>query len=67
MSHMLVGLVTVFAIVLVPVYIFVLATFFGRPRAPKVSVLILGLPAALILLALVFTWGISILMSMVVP
>lgn len=67
MTHELVGLVTIFAIVLVPVYIFVLATFLGRPRAPKVSVLILGLPAALILLAIAFTWGLSALLSMIVP
>jgi hypothetical protein len=67
LTHAPVGLITVFAIVLVPVYVFIIATFIGRPRAPKVSILILGLPAALTLVAILFTWALGSILSLVVP
>lgn len=65
--HELVGLITVFAIVLVPVYVFIIATFIDRPRALRVSVLILGLPAALTLVAILFTWVLGSILSTIVP
>jgi len=67
LAHELVGLVTIFAIVLVPVYVFIVASFVGRPRAPKVSALILGLPAALALIAILLIWVLGAVLSLVVP
>jgi hypothetical protein len=67
LTHWLVGLITIFAIVLVPVYVFIIATFVGKPRAPKVSALILALPAALTLVAILFTWILGGILSLVVP
>ncbi|MFQ5871217.1 MAG: hypothetical protein ACE5IB_03545 [Candidatus Geothermarchaeales archaeon] len=63
----LVGLVCVLAIVLVTMTVLILAVFLGRPRAPKVSILMLGLPAALTILAIAFMWGLSALLGMVMP
>ncbi len=67
MSHVLVGLITIFAIVLVPVYVFIIATILGRPRAPRLAALILSIPAALAVAAVAFTWILSAVMSIIVP
>ncbi|MFQ5871899.1 MAG: hypothetical protein ACE5IB_07050 [Candidatus Geothermarchaeales archaeon] len=44
MAHELLGLATVFAIALVTISILVPVAFIGRPRAPKVSILMLAYP-----------------------
>lgn len=62
-----IGLITVFAIILVPVYVFIVASFVGKPRAPKVTLLILGLPTVLATLAIAFTFIIGALFSLIVP
>jgi len=62
-----VGLITIFAIVLVPVYIFLIASFVGRPRAFKVTILMLGLPASLAALSIAFTWLLSTVLSLIIP
>ena len=62
-----IGLVAIFAIILVPVYIFVIASLVGRPRAPKVVALVLGLIAALLVLSVLFIWVLSVILSSLVP
>lgn len=67
MSHIGIGLITIFAIVLVPVYVFVLASFLGKPRIPKVAIVMLGLPAALSVLIIIFIWLFGSFLSLIVP
>lgn len=67
MVHPSIGLITIFAIVLVPIYIFFIASFIGKPRAFKVTVLILGLPTALTLLSILFVWLLGAVLSLIVP
>lgn len=65
-----IGLVTIFAIVLVPVYVFyilALATSIRRPRAVKVSLIMMGLPAGLTLLAVALVWLLGAVFSIFVP
>ena len=65
-----VGLVAIFVIVLMPVYIFyafALASSLKHPRAIKVSVLMMGLPIALMLAAIALIWVLSALLSIIVP
>ena len=65
-----IGLVTIFAIVLVPVYVFyvlALVTSIRRPRAVKVSLIMMGLPAGLTLLAVALVWLLGAVLSIFVP
>lgn len=65
-----IGLVTIFAIVLVPVYVFyllALATSIRRPRAVKVSLIMMGLPAGLTLSAVALVWLLGAVLSIFVP
>jgi len=67
MTHAAIGLVVIFGIVLLPVYLFLLAAFFGKPRAPGVAILMLGLPAGLLALSLAGMWLLGSALSLVVP
>ncbi len=67
MTHAAIGLTVVFGIVLFPVYLFLIAAFFGKPRAQGVALLMLGLPAGLLALFLAGMWLFGMAMSLIVP
>ncbi len=67
MTHAPVGIFVLFAVVLIPVYIFIIASLVGRPRAPKVALLMLGLPISLIIAFIFFMWLFGTLVSLIVP
>ena len=67
MTHIPIGLITIFAIVLVPVYVFIITAFLGRPRMPKATIILLGFPAALLLISILAIWLMSTILSFIVP
>lgn len=62
-----IGFFVLFAVVLIPLYIFLIASLVGRPRAPKVTLLMLGLPISLTIAFVLFMWAAGVLFSLVVP
>lgn len=67
MTHVALGLTVVFGVVLLPIYLFLIAAFFGKPREPGVALLMLGLPAGLLALSLAGLWLLGMALSLVVP
>jgi len=67
MTNVPIGLITIFAIVLVPVYVFIITAFLGRPRAPKATIILLGFPAALLIVSIFAIWLMSVLLSFIIP
>lgn len=62
-----IGFITIFLIVLVPVYVFVLAALLGKPRMPKITAFVLLLPATLIIIAVIVVWIMGYFLSFIVP
>jgi len=67
MAHIPIGLIAIFAIVLVPVYVFIITAFLGRPRAPKATIILLGFPAALLVVSILAIWLMSLILSFIIP
>ncbi len=67
MTHAAIGIIVVFGVVLLPVYLFLIAAFLGKPREPGITVLMLGLPAGLLALSLAGMWLLGMVLSLVVP
>jgi hypothetical protein len=67
MTNVPIGLITIFAIVLVPVYVFIITAFLGRPRAPKATIILLGFPAALLVVSILAIWLMGVLLSFIIP
>lgn len=67
MTHAPIGIFVLFGVVLIPLYIFIIASFVGRPRTPKVALLMLGLPISLTIAFILFMWLFGTLVSLIVP
>ena len=62
-----IGLITIFAIVLVPIYIFVIASIVGHPRMPRTALTLLGFPLALLIVSIIAIWLMGLILSTIIP
>jgi len=65
MEHL--GLYLIFGIILLPVYIFVITLFLGKPRSLRTSVLVILLPMVLTAIVIVFIFALSRTFSFILP
>jgi len=63
----LIGLVIIFLIIGVPIYILILASIVGQPRNLKVTMIFIAMQILLFILAIIFVWIVGGIVSMAVP
>ena len=62
-----IGLVVIFGIILVPVYVFIAASFIGKPRNPRTTIIFLAIPVAILIGAVVGAGILSAILGLFVP
>jgi hypothetical protein len=62
-----IGLILIFGIIMVPVYILILASIFGKPHNMRVTALFIGVFGGILLLGLGFTWLLSKIVAAIIP
>jgi len=67
MKMVQIGIIVVFGIILMPVFIMIFASIFGKPRDLRVTGIFLGLLGGLILLGVVLIFLASIVLSFLSP
>ncbi len=64
---MQIGLILIFGIVLAPVYVFILASFLGKPRNFRIPLIAVGWFLLFIVLAILVFLATGIVLSFLVP
>lgn len=62
-----IGLLVIFGIILLPVYLYILASLIGRPKNLKTALLFIGFPFLIIALFIVAIWVLGAILQAVVP
>ncbi|MBI5354834.1 MAG: hypothetical protein HZB68_00070 [Candidatus Aenigmarchaeota archaeon] len=60
-----IGIILLFGIVFIPVYVFVIASIFGKPKKTNVAFLVLGLPVSLAVTFIAGMWVLGKVMGLI--